>query len=198
MLDDEFKGVYTDGMKPCTPFYDWLVVGFFVGMGTLLTCLSGCSAAGEGRELTVKPSRCAAEDIFDPGPPELETAVRYSASSWETAIGRPVCVEAGGLPIQLEVDVQGDVGHQVCGFTWQYYDNGPPETFLENVGIEIRKLDDTLNCYSYNQVLMHEMGHALGRTKAHTSTGLMQARATPDQFIDQAAIDLVCANSECY
>lgn len=203
MLDEDFPGVYTDVMKK--PFYmtleeycEWAPICLLAGMFLLGLCLPGCSAAGEGEEYRIKTSRCLTEDTFSPGPSELADAVLRSAQLWEAAIGRPVCVEEGGLPIELSPVVLSENNEQACGFTWQYWHKSPPPRWAWNKSIEIRQHGDGLNCYSYDQVVLHEMGHALGHRKDHTDFGLMVTKATPEEVIDQSAIDYVCRDTECH
>lgn len=210
MVDNELEGVTVYGMKE--PFHmtleeccEWapiVLVGTFI-MGVLCSC----SAAGDGRfseeelyGLEPRPTlsgRCAVDDTFDLGPTELETTVRYSASLWQAAIGRPVCVEKGGIPIILKQDLMGDTDHQLCGFTAQRW-YSDPDVWIRNVSIQVRVLDHTINCFSYLQTVLHEMGHALGHRGDHTNFGLMLPYATPEASIDQVAIDYVCKETNCY
>lgn len=197
-LDDELGGVYTEGMKTHSrgrDLCDWVVVGFAVGLGTMLTCLSGCCAAGGGHS----DDRCSPDDTFSPGPPSLQQDVRDAAAQWQAALGRPVCVEDTGLPIYLvdELSVfEGLSNPGSCGQTYESFSVATHKWVRNNL-IEIKALD-TDNCPALKQTILHEMGHALGRTPTHIKEGLMQANYTIDQdWIDQASIDLVCANSFC-
>ena len=178
---------------------------------TLISCLPGCYSAGGGpysdeeilnTKTTALPSgRCDINDVFDPGPVELKESVIQAAQLWEAALGRPICVQDGGLPIELAFDVKGETDHQICGFTSQYWhtnSQGELVYWAWNLSIQVRQLDDSLDCVGYDRVVLHEMGHALARRKDHTNTGLMSPYATDQGRIDQEAIDYVCRDTPCF
>jgi hypothetical protein len=194
-LDDEFPPVYTEGMKTYSTAKDWVVLGLLVGMATMSTLLSGCSAAGQSTDEQVLSSPCDPNDIFAPGPPELQDAISQAAEQWQAAIGRPVCVEKGGLPFHLQSGLRTQDGIEACGYTFQYYfrEDG---SWASNVSIEIRVVDEA-DCYSYRETVLHEMGHALGHRNDHTSDGLMALYADGTDWISQDAIDYVCEHTFC-
>ncbi len=126
--------------------------------------------------------------------PELQPYVEQAAARWQAAIGCPVTVGDGGVPITLldHVYDADNSDKEVIGLTDIYRDDndafwGPIDTFISR---QTKEPEVTV---------AHEVGHILG-AMTHTAGGIMHAwllRPIELNVIDGDALADVCASVAC-
>ncbi len=128
----------------------------------------------------------------------VAAAVADAVAAWSTAAGVEIVIAPGGVPVR-SVD-----GLEDCGSTYTARkDHSGKLVRIE--AIEIRT-DPTDGCMPWPATLRHELGHALQQwaspdarpdTDGHTPSGLMAAKASGIEVVDEPAIEKVCAVASC-
>lgn len=150
----------------------------------LLLIAAGCSAPEEGEPAIV----------FTPDA-KLATQTKTWAERWSKATGVDIRVGEGGIQVRA-VDAVTISDEDTCGATLHVLDrqNG------EHLRSDLVEIDTTppKGCVGWGYTLGHEIGHALGAV-GHTEDGLMQPTLPLGvvHVIDDAALELVCANLDC-
>jgi hypothetical protein len=128
----------------------------------------------------------------------LADATEDAAAAWSAATGLEIVLGTGGTHVRAVDDLED------CGSTYTMR-SSKSERLIRVDAIEIRT-DPTGDCMPWPATLRHEIGHALQQYASpdkalthdgHTERGLMAAKASGVQVVDQSALVLVCAGAPC-
>jgi hypothetical protein len=185
--------------------YWWWNIGLAAGMTVLLVASTGCYAGGQDVEnwefvdssqAFGPPPAPGCHDTFAPEDDLLEIT-QWALSKWEAATGKTLCIDSTGIPIVRVPEVWVDE-KSVCGNTHKTcYADG---AFMHTNYIELSEAD--VGCISQARVLLHEIGHAIAHHACngilHTEEyGVLHAKVNASTTIDEPAVTLVCATSDC-
>ncbi|MES2384552.1 MAG: hypothetical protein V4593_08380 [Pseudomonadota bacterium] len=160
----------------------------------LVAALFGCSAAGDAGPEETTPAQ--PDLVLTPAPGTDVGTLERVAARWSAATGLDVAVAATGgvlvtyVPIATMFETV-----EVCGVTHSRADAGP-------LDITISSAPPAGKCRDSEQVLVHEVGHALCDALSgdpgmcHSKHGIM---ASPSYAlgIDESSLAAVCAYAPC-
>lgn len=144
-----------------------------------------CSCAGTVTT-PLGPIRPATK--FNPSA-QVEQETRKALARWIAATGLPLGITDYGVPILVQSDwIYDKNGDTSCGKSY----------FINNMIIVSTKKQ---NCsyYSFESLVLHEIGHMLTKVPYHSETGIMAKGGLAEnrECIDEASLNLICSNAPC-
>lgn len=171
-------------------------------LGLLLLACSEPAATGEPQFASLDwcdYHRCevAGTRVFTPEP-KIAVVAGHDINRWAAATGLDLSIGEDGIPIRFVSDVWEENPDNpgefwpLCGrtlFTW-----GPNgQTQVDAIEIDSSPPD---GCIPIEQILLHELGHALAGNTLHTTRGVMKLTAS-ENGLDDEAISLICNYAPC-
>lgn len=146
----------------------------------LFALLFGCSGTIYGPP--IRPIR-----KFSPEP-LIEESTRKALARWVTVSGISLQIDEAGIPLILQDD-------------WIYINNKPNcgNTDFVNEEIILTTKKEKCTYFSFDSLILHEVGHAIAGVGGHSETGIMAkgGKAKNRECIDSASLELVCRTADC-
>jgi len=150
----------------------------------LLVFLVGCTGT-----ISTPATTNITTPIINFSPDSLsEQGTRKSLARWLAASGIGLGISEVGIPITTQDDWVYVEGKSNCG----------------NMDFTNREIVVTMKRYkcsyfSFDSLILHELGHAVAGVGGHSKTGIMTegGKAENRECIDSASLELVCRSADC-
>lgn len=120
--------------------------------------------------------------------PYVEQSTRSALVRWVTATGINLTVSEAGIPVIAQEDWIYVNGKSNCGN-------------MDFVNREITVTTNRNKCdyFSFESLILHEVGHAIAGIGGHTETGIMApgGKAEDRECINTASLELICLTADC-
>jgi hypothetical protein len=118
----------------------------------------------------------------------VEKSTRKALARWTGATGIELSVTEMGIPVTAQED-------------WVYVENRPNCGNTDFVNREIIVTTNRFLCsyFSFDSLILHEIGHAIAGRGGHSVSGVMSkgGPAENKECIDSASLELICASADC-
>ena len=145
-----------------------------------LIFLLGCSG-------TITPLYETTATKFTPEP-GIEAYTRKALARWVGASGLNLGISNNGVQIITQADWVIVNGKDNCG-RFDY----------ENSKIILSTKQEKCSYWSFESLLLHEIGHSITTVAMHSETGIMApgGQAENRECIDESSLTLICSGADC-